>query len=99
MILSSCGLVCDECEFFGKTCDGCKAVKGQTFWAKEMMPSKVCPLFDCAVNQRHFEDCGACSELPCEIFRSMKDPNSTEEQHQLGIIERVGRLRQVRSDA
>ena len=34
MILSACGLKCDECEFFNKTCTGCHMVKGSTFWAK-----------------------------------------------------------------
>jgi hypothetical protein len=93
MTLSNCGLICDECEFFNKTCTGCMSVKGQTFWAKEMMPTKVCPLYDCAVNQRQYANCGGCSELPCGMFRNMKDPNSTEEQHQQGLIDRVGRLK------
>jgi hypothetical protein len=42
MILSSCGLDCSTCEFFSKTCAGCIEIKGSTFWAKEMMPGKVC---------------------------------------------------------
>ena len=70
------------------------AVKGQTFWAIEMMPTKTCPLFDCAVNTRHYKNCGDCSELPCELFRTMKDPNSTDEQHAQGLIDRVAKLKQ-----
>jgi hypothetical protein len=93
MILSACGLICNECEFFNKTCTGCIEVKGSTFWAKEMMPDKVCPLYDCSVNQKGFRNCGDCSELPCKMFREMKDPNSTEEQHQQSIITRVATLR------
>jgi hypothetical protein len=92
MLLSACGLKCDECEFFGKECNGCHAIKGQTFWAKEMMPNKTCPLFDCAVNVKGFKDCGDCPELPCKTFREMKDPNSTEEEHQLSLVQRVSRL-------
>lgn len=95
MILSSCGLICDECEFYGKSCNGCHAVKGQTFWAKEMMPQKTCPLYDCAVNQRNLPHCGHCSELPCEMFRNMKDPNSTEEEHCQSIIDRTARLKML----
>jgi hypothetical protein len=68
-------------------------VKGSTFWAKEMMPNKVCPLYDCAVNQKGFHNCGDCSELPCKMFREMKDPNSTEEQHHQSINTRVTALR------
>ncbi len=93
MILSTCGLVCDECEFYNKTCTGCRNVKGSTFWAKEMMPTKVCPLYDCSVNTRKYKDCGECDELPCKMFREMKDPNSTEEEHQKSLLTRVSRLR------
>jgi hypothetical protein len=93
MNLSACGLICDECEFFNKTCTGCHSVKGSTFWAKEMLPNKVCPMYDCSVNIKKFKDCGDCPELPCNIFREMKDPKSSEEEHQKSIIKRVTALR------
>jgi hypothetical protein len=93
MTLSVCGLKCNECEFFNKTCNGCVAVKGSTFWAIEMMPSKVCPLFDCAVNKKGFKDCGDCAELPCKMFREMKDPKTSDEEHQKMLLERVKLLR------
>jgi hypothetical protein len=93
MILSACGLRCDQCEFFNVTCTGCFNVKGSTFWAKEMGPSQVCPLFNCSVNTRGLKDCGGCSELPCQMFREMKDPNSSEEDHQKSLITRVAALR------
>jgi hypothetical protein len=93
MILSACGLICNECEFYGKECAGCHSVKGQTFWALEMMPNKTCPLFQCSVNEKGLKDCGACTELPCKTFREMKDPNSSEEEHQLSLLQRVSRLR------
>jgi hypothetical protein len=35
-----------------------------------------------------------CSELPCQMFREMKDPNITEEQHQKSIAVRVIRLKE-----
>jgi hypothetical protein len=93
MILSACGLICDECEFYGKECNGCIAVKGQTFWAKEMMPDKSCPLFNCSVNSKGYRSCGNCEELPCKMFHEMKDPSSTDEEHRLSVVERVGRLK------
>jgi hypothetical protein len=31
--------------------------------------------------------------LPCNMFREMKDPNSTEEEHQLSLVQRVHRLK------
>jgi hypothetical protein len=93
MVLSACGLICDECEFYNKTCTGCINVKGSTFWAKEMMPTKVCPLYDCPVNKKSYKNCGDCSELPCKMFREMKDPNSSEEEHRKSLITRAARLR------
>ena len=98
MILSACGLICSDCEFFGAQCNGCHAVKGQTFWALDHMPTKTCPLFDCSVNKRNYKDCGDCAELPCTIFREMKDPNSTDEEHRQGLIDRVARLKDVTRD-
>ncbi len=95
MILSACGLICSDCEFFGAQCSGCHAVKGQTFWALEHMPTKTCPLYDCSVNKLHFKDCGDCGELPCKMFREMKDPNSSDEEHRQGLIDRVARLRAI----
>lgn len=91
--LSACGLICDECEFHEKTCTGCYGVKGSTFWAKEMMPGKVCPLFDCGVNGKGLKNCGECGELPCTLFLDMKDPNSSDEEHKRMIGVRVERLK------
>ena len=93
MTLSACGLVCDECEFFNVTCTGCHNVKGSTFWAIEMMPGKVCPLYDCSVNKKKFRDCGDCSELPCKMFREMKDPKTSKEEHQKMLLVRVSALK------
>jgi len=91
--ISACGLDCSTCEFYEKTCTGCYAVKGSTFWAQEMMPDKVCPLFQCAFNDRGYKSCGDCDELPCAMFLQMKDPASTDEEHQRMIQVRVERLR------
>ena len=96
MILSACGLLCNECEHYNKTCTGCHNVKGSTFWAVEMMPTRVCPLYDCSVNTRNYTDCGDCRELPCDTFRQMKDPDYSDEQHQKALVERVHRLRSPR---
>lgn len=68
-------------------------VKGSTFWAKEMMPEKVCPLYDCSVSKKKLRNCGGCSELPCKMFRDMKDPKTSEEEHQKSILKRVSTLR------
>ena len=93
MILSACGLICDECEYFPLTCHGCHEVEGSTFWAKEMMPNKICPLYDCGVNHRGYKDCGECAELPCKIFREMKDPDTSDEEHLHMLEVRVNSLK------
>lgn len=91
--ISLCGLDCGECEFFEKTCAGCYAVGGSTFWAQEMMPGKVCPLFKCAFTDHEYESCGDCNELPCALFLQMKDPSTSDEEHLKMIQVRVERLR------
>ena len=83
--LSVCGLICAECEFYQKTCAGCYAVQGKTFWALEMLPAKVCPLYQCAIYDRGYESCGDCAELPCASFREMNDPSLTVEQHEQSL--------------
>ncbi|MFB3896161.1 MAG: DUF3795 domain-containing protein [bacterium] len=92
-MVSVCGLQCDQCGFMGKSCQGCYQVKGQTFWAKEMMPDKVCPLYTCAVINKKYTSCGQCPDLPCKLFKDLKDPSISEDQHLKSINERVARLK------
>lgn len=92
-LISACGLECDTCEFFGKNCEGCHAVKGRPFWTVEHMGGNPCPLYACAVETKGLPSCGPCADLPCKTFREMKDPNSTDEEHLKGIQKRVARLR------
>ncbi|MCU0366168.1 MAG: hypothetical protein MUC30_03010, partial [Bacteroidales bacterium] len=61
-----------------------------------MMPTRVCPLYDCSVNARKYTDCGDCGELPCNTFRQMKDPATTDQQHLESLGQRVHRLRAPR---
>ena len=92
-ISSACGLICNECEFYNKTCTGCYEVRGKTFWAKEVIPGGICPLFDCSVNKRNYKSCGVCKELPCQKFKDLKDPNISEEEHMKMIKKRIEVLR------
>lgn len=93
MLLSVCGLTCNECEFYNTSCTGCQNVKGSTFWALEMMPEKICPLYDCAVNRKAFNNCGDCPDLPCSMFLEMKDPSLSDEEHQVSVRKRVSALK------
>lgn len=95
MKISACGLICEDCEFFNKTCAGCYNVKGSTFWAVEMMPQKVCPLYNCAINEKGFLNCGDCSELPCKMFVEMKDPALSDQEHEESLVRRVDLLRSI----
>jgi hypothetical protein len=91
-ILSVCGLLCNECKHYKKECNSCHVIRGSTFWAKEMMPDKVCPIFKCCFINKKFINCGQCKDLPCKIFDELKDPNLSDEQHHESIRERVIRL-------
>ncbi|HCU22617.1 MAG TPA: hypothetical protein DF698_06995 [Candidatus Atribacteria bacterium] len=91
-VLLVCGLVYNECEYFKTKCQGCYAVQGSTFWAKEM-PGKICPLYQCAINDNQLSSCGQCSQLPCKTFTEFKDPNLSDEQNEKSLIERVTRLK------
>ncbi|MBP7460921.1 MAG: DUF3795 domain-containing protein [Candidatus Delongbacteria bacterium] len=91
--ISSCGLNCRECQFYNQPCEGCYIIQGRPFWAEEL-PGEVCPLFDCASTQE-FTSCGQCSQLPCQKFKDLKDPNVSLEDHLISVTERVDRLRSI----
>ena len=85
MIISACGLDCDECQFYNKECNGCFSMKGKPFWTVEATTAGICPLFDCSINKKRFENCGECFELPCKMFVDLKDPGITDDEHQKSI--------------
>ncbi len=93
MNTSACGLICDDCQFFGKQCGGCFAVKGKPFWASEIPGAGICQLFDCSINSKRLNDCGGCVELPCKMFTELKDPSISDEEHKRMIQVRVKNLR------
>jgi len=94
-LYSACGLDCSTCSWYPHTCNGCISVKGSTFWARDAMPNKTCSLFGCAVNERGYNNCGGCSELPCKTFIEQKDPNISQEEHLASIKVRVARLKGI----
>jgi len=93
MLISACGLVCSDCPFFKKPCSGCFEVKGKPFWAKEATPNGVCQLFDCSLINHGYRSCGDCSELPCQMFLDLKDPNISQKEHEKSIAKRIEILR------
>ncbi|MCX6153522.1 MAG: DUF3795 domain-containing protein [Candidatus Kapabacteria bacterium] len=95
---SVCGVDCSVCNFFNdKTCAGCDAVQGRTFWALEHLGG-ACPIYDCAVNLKNLKSCAECDLLPCEIYFKMKDPAWSEEEHLKMIDVRVNKLKSISSN-
>jgi len=90
-MLSPCGVKCDECKDYRQTCRGCRADKGVVYWAKYVNQT-ICPIYDCCINQKKFEDCGPCEKLPCHIYYDTQDPATSREEHEVGIRLRVSLL-------
>ena len=86
-----CGLFCGACEHLGTKCGGCDNKEGKPFWTA-MMNVESCPLYNCCVNTKQFEHCGLCSELPCETFLSLGDPNLSDEEAEKAVVARQSDL-------
>ena len=84
--ISICGSDCVACACFGKLCPGCDACKGRVFHAPN-----GCPIYLC-MEKKGLASCGACSERPCAVWRSTRDPNFTDEAFEQNIRERLERL-------
>lgn len=88
--ISCCGTVCSECGFFGKECQGCNESQGKVFHAPK---GKSCPIYACSVKNKKLRNCSQCKELPCDVWRSTKDPQLSEEAFEKNIAERVKELK------
>ncbi|MCK5018837.1 MAG: DUF3795 domain-containing protein [Candidatus Peribacteraceae bacterium] len=86
-----CGLLCGECKYLGKQCDGCGNVKGKPFWTIKFK-IEVCPIYDCCVNKKGLEHCGQCDEFPCKIFIDLKDPSMSDEEFEKSLNARKNEL-------
>lgn len=89
-MLSCCGTECVRCGCYGTLCRGCNASEGRVFHAPE---GHACPIYECSINQKKLNGCGACSSVPCDIWRKTKDPSFSEEEFEQNIQERIGRLK------
>lgn len=49
------------------------------FWL-EYTKESCCDIYECCVNQRRYEHCGQCEELPCSYYES-DDPTKTKEEN------------------
>lgn len=91
--ISVCGAVCAECAYLKEgRCGGCSALQGKVWWCRHI-DAEVCPVYHCVVEDRALAHCGRCAELPCDLWKNLKDTNHSDEEHQAGIRERAARLR------
>lgn len=77
-ILSCCGMICSECEYYPADCKGCKEIKGKVFWL-EFTGENCCEIYHCC-NERGYQNCGQCEELPCSHYEK-NDPTKTKEEN------------------
>ena len=89
--LSCCGTACKECAFYGGQCAGCNESSGKVFHAPE---GKACPIYACSVQKKRYVSCVGCSELPCKIWQSVRDPQLSDQQFEASIQQRVHNLRE-----
>jgi hypothetical protein len=87
-----CGIYCGDCQFLGKNCEGCGKALGKPFWT-EQMPSGICPLYDCCVNQKKLEHCGLCDDFPCKTFLDLRDPSMSDEEYKKSLVTRNDSLK------
>ena len=92
MNFSPCGIDCDTCPLKDQCSGGCFGIEGKPFYLKDF-GVEVCPMYDCAVNQKGYKSCGECADLPCQIFYDWKDPSMTDEEHIQGVNDRVAGLK------
>lgn len=87
--ISVCGSDCGACSYYGSLCKGCSTCEGKVFHAPK---GSACPIYDCAVNQKHFAGCGTCGQAPCQVWRDTRDPQLTDEAFEQSIRERLKML-------
>ena len=91
MVLSPCGVKCNECKDFNQTCQGCRAIEGKVYWV-QYVNKTTCPIYHCCMTEKHHEHCGQCKNLPCQIYYDTQDPSTTLAEHEAGIKLRVSLL-------
>ncbi|HII92483.1 MAG TPA: DUF3795 domain-containing protein [Methanosarcina sp.] len=94
MMICVCGVNCDGCPHLNNECTGCNAIEGKVYWAQHI-GADVCPVYKC-VKEKGYQNCGDCSQIPCELWVSLKDPSLSEEEHQKSIQNRLLVLKELR---
>ena len=92
--LSCCGTNCEKCRFYGNPCKGCNACEGRVFHVPE---GKICPIYECSIETKKYENCAGCKKLPCAIWRNTRDPQFTDEAFEQNIADRVKNLQEIQN--
>lgn len=89
-VISCCGVVCSECQYYPNECKGCPTIKGQVFWL-EYTGGKVCEIYECCVQMKKLAHCGKCANLPCDRFDGI-DPTKTQEENDNDYRQQIAQL-------
>lgn len=92
--ISSCGIICSECEYYPKDCPGCKGIEGKPFWI-QFVEQDVCKIYDCCLNKKKIAHCGKCQDLPCSYWFDTVDPNLTPEEREMCLQKQLKKLRSL----
>lgn len=91
-VISCCGVICSECEYFPEECPGCPEIKGKAFWL-QFTGGDICNIYDCCINKKQYQHCGQCPALPCEFYRSANDPTKSEAENQVILKKQLQQLK------
>ncbi|WP_050696563.1 DUF3795 domain-containing protein [Anaeromassilibacillus senegalensis] len=92
-IVSCCGCVCSECQYFPDACKGCPEIQGKAFWLA-YTGEPVCKIYDCCVNTKRQPHCGLCGELPCRRYEG-EDPTKSPEENAEDHRKQLEQLRRM----
>lgn len=79
-IISCCGVICTECEYYPKDCKGCPSIGGKPFWL-QYSGEDICSIYKCCVVEKKESSCASCEELPCVLYER-SDPTKSDEENQ-----------------
>jgi hypothetical protein len=91
-MINKCGFYCTECYAYHNECAGCEELEGTPFWT-EHIGGGQCPVYKCC-QEKEYQHCGDCAEIPCKTWYDFKDPSITEEEHLNSIKMRTKRLQE-----
>lgn len=91
MAIEVCGLSCEACNFLGNECKGCRAEAGRVFWTKYYDNMPGCAIYACAT-EKGLHNCGACAQIPCDKWKTTREPDVTDEEFERSLQARMKNL-------